>query len=141
MKIFIADDSPLIRDRLTEQIESIEAVYVVGYARDALSAVAGVINTQPDLAILDIRLPKGNGIDVLRQIKQQQPRLTCIMFTNYPSRKNKQICLEVGADYFYDKSFEFNQLTQTIKRLIKEKSVQSLGDTASLQPHALEVES
>lgn len=116
--VFIADDSPVIRERLAELLSAVEGVTVVGQAADVPSAKDGITRTRPDVAILDIRMPGGSGIDVLRQVKQGKPGgPSFIMYTNYGLPQYRQACAEAGADFFFDKATDGPKLTDAIRML------------------------
>ncbi len=68
-KIYIADDSEEVRQRLVDLVSSLPDVMLVGQTGDARSAIADIQRLQPDVAILDIRLVNGNGIEVLEIVK------------------------------------------------------------------------
>ena len=72
--------------------------------------------------ILDIRLLGGSGIDVLRTLKQEKPSPHVIMLTNYPYPQYREKCLEAGADFFFDKSREFHQVTEVLQQLVRKRS-------------------
>ena len=116
--VFIADDSPVIRERLTELLTGIENVVVVGEASDVPSAQAGIATTRPDVAIVDIRMPGGSGIDVVRRVKSaRRDRPSVIMYTNYALPQYRKACTEAGADFFFDKGSGTSALAATIQEL------------------------
>ncbi len=117
MRILLVDDSPVVRERLAALLAEVEGVEVVGQAQDAPEAVAAIRALQPDVVTLDIRMPGGNGIDALAEVKKLQPTPVIIMLTNYPYPQYRKKCLDAGADYFLDKSTEFEQVAQILKRL------------------------
>ena len=122
MKIFIVDDSELIRERLKEQLTAIENVQIVGQAKDAYFAITMIAKTYPDVVILDVRMPGGSGIDVLRAIKKEGSPPKIIMLTKYPYPQYREKCLELGADYFFDKATEFDNTIELIRKLSQEHS-------------------
>jgi DNA-binding NarL/FixJ family response regulator len=65
--------------------------------------------------IIDIKMPKGTGIDVLKSVKSQNPQTVVIILTNYPYPQYLEKCMEEGADYFFDKSTEFSRITDIIE--------------------------
>jgi DNA-binding response OmpR family regulator len=67
--------------------------------------------------ILDIRMPGGSGMDVLQAIKREKQAPMVIMLTNYPYPQYRKKCLGLGADYFFDKSTEFEKVTELFKQL------------------------
>lgn len=117
IKVFITDDSLIVREHLVTLLDELAGVEIVGQAGGVAEAISGIRNLQPDVVILDIRLPDGSGIDVLQNIKQDQPAPMVIILTNYPYPGYRQRCLSAGADFFLDKSTEFDQLPQLFERL------------------------
>ncbi len=117
MRILLVDDSPVVRERLAALLAEVEGVEVVGQAQDAPEAIAAIRALQPDVVTLDIRMPGGNGIDALAEVKKLRPTPVVIMLTNYPYPQYRKKCLDAGADYFLDKSTEFEQVAQILERL------------------------
>ena len=115
MRILIVDDSPVVRERLAALLAELEGVEVVGQAQDVVGAVAAILALRPDVVTLDIRMPGGNGIEALAEVKKVQPAPIVIMLTNYPYPQYRKKCLDAGADYFLDKSTEFEQVAQILK--------------------------
>ncbi len=118
MKIFIADDSQLLRDRLKNTLTEVEGVEIIGEAEDALEARHLIEKLEPDAVILDIRMPGGSGIDVIHSIKKLHPNTVVIMLTGYPYPQYQKRCLESGADYFFDKSLGLDDLILLVNTLI-----------------------
>jgi len=110
MKVFVVEDSAAVRERLVEMIREIAAVEVVGEADSYDQAVAGIMATRPDVAILDISLAEGSGIDVLASVKQLLPGLRGIVLTNYTSPQHAKASADAGAEYFLDKSVDFERI-------------------------------
>jgi DNA-binding NarL/FixJ family response regulator len=117
IRVFIADDSPTVRDRLNTLLSDMTNVEVVGHAEDAMQAIRDIQDIQPDVVILDIRMPAGSGIGVLRSLQKQVARPKIIMLTNYPFLQYRKTCLEAGASYFFDKSSEFEKIPQALTQM------------------------
>ncbi|MHA1294884.1 MAG: response regulator [Promethearchaeota archaeon] len=120
MRVFIADDSEILRSRLIEMLSEFEEIDIVGqtgYAQEAIESIKDLI---PDVVILDIRLPDGNGINVLEMIKKRNISTKVIIFTNYPYFQYRKRCLDAGAEYFFYKANEFEKLIEALKELIPE---------------------
>jgi DNA-binding NarL/FixJ family response regulator len=115
--VFIADDSALILERLYERLSEISNIRVIGHANTAYEAIEFIQQLKPDIIILDIRMPRGNGIDVLKRLKKYSGLPIVIMFTNYPYPQYKEKCFELGADYFLEKSSEFEKIVELIQKL------------------------
>jgi len=117
MKVFVADDSAMVRRRLVSLISEVEGVELVGQTGDASDALEAIRRLKPDVVILDIRMPGGNGIEALKAIKKEPGAPVVIMLTAFPYRQYHHKCLEAGADYFFDKVTQFDAIPQTLKRL------------------------
>ena len=121
MKVFIIDDSAIIRERLYSMISEIPDVEIAGYTGKPVEAIKAINKLVPDVAIVDIRMPGGSGIDVLKYIKKDNPDLVAIMLTNYPYPQYKKKCFEKGADYFFDKSTEFEKISGVIIQMMNSR--------------------
>ena len=117
IKLLIADDSALLRGCLMDAVSRYQEFRIVDEVTDAPQAIESVARHKPDIVILDIQMPGGSGIDVLEAIKGNKPSPIVIMFTNYPYPQYRTKCMEAGADFFFDKSLEFDALTDTLKNL------------------------
>lgn len=122
MKVFIADDSAAIVERLITMLSELPQVEIIGHAQDAREAIKAIRQLNPDVVILDIRMPGGSGIDVLKDIKSNKPTPVVIMLTNYPYPQYRKKCKALGADFFFDKSTEFEKVTKVLERLIQDSS-------------------
>ena len=115
--VFVVEDSASIRTRLIDMLNAIEGVSVVGEAESAANAVSGIMQTLPDSVVLDIHLPGGSGIDVLRAVHPRAPGIVFIILTNYPNPQYRRICMQAGASHFLDKTAEFNRVGELIAKL------------------------
>lgn len=107
----------MIRERLTEMIGEIAGVDIVGEADNYRDAVGGIVRSAPDVAILDIKLAEGNGIDVLIAAKHELPNLRGIMLTNYATPQHLKASADAGAEYFLDKSADFDKIVEILEHL------------------------
>jgi DNA-binding NarL/FixJ family response regulator len=119
MRLFIADDSEILRSRLCDLLAEIEAVKVVGQAGSAEATIDAVEALKPDIVILDIRLPGSDGILALETIKKGKNPPKVIMFTNYPYLQYRKRCLDSGADFFFYKANEFEELRELLRNLAR----------------------
>ena len=119
MRILIADDSAIVRERLIGLLTDLRGIEVVGQAEDAIEARELAEKLRPDVAILDLRMPNGSGADVLRDIKKLNPTPKVIMLTNYPHPENRKKCVDGGADYFFDKSTEFQNVVSVLRDMLR----------------------
>ena len=117
MRVFIADDSAMVCERLASLLTPIEGITIAGRAHDVPDAIESIRRLKPDAVILDIQMPGGSGFDVLQQVKKDEPAPIVVMMTNYPFPQYRKKYLEAGADYFFDKSTEFNKVVGLFDRL------------------------
>ena len=119
VRVFIVEDSPLIRKRIMDNLRSIGGFVVVGFAESEDDAVAAITETEPDVVVTDIRLKEGNGIEVVRQVRQASltspPKI--YVLSNYASPEYRHECELVGADAIFDKSGEYDRFLDTLQRV------------------------
>ena len=115
-RVLIADDSALIRERLVEMLAEIPGIKIVGKVENGLEAIEITQRLSPNLVVLDIRMPKCNGIEVLKSINKNGHHPMVIVLTNYPTYRQK--CVDIGADFFLDKSTEFDKVPKLLNWLI-----------------------
>lgn len=117
VNVFIVDDSEIVRDRLTSMLSEVPSINVVGFADNPLAATEFIIKSKPDVVILDIFLTGGSGIHVLKNIRGKKITAKVIMLTNYAQDEYRKKCFEEGADFFFDKSIEFDRVVDIIQRM------------------------
>ena len=115
-RLFIVEDSRPILDRLVRSISDLREVDVVGSALDVAPAIAGVNETHPDALILDLHLPSGNGLDVLRAVRRQHPEMQVMVFTNFAADAYREAAMGLGAQEFLDKGNEFPKVREILAR-------------------------
>jgi len=116
--ILVMDDAAVVRSLLAAMLAEIDSVERVIQAGDAASALHLLDEHNPDIAILDINVPGfgtiQSGIDVLRKVKQANPATKVLMLTNHANERYRLECQRAGADHFFDKSSEFEQLLDRV---------------------------
>lgn len=117
LRVFIVDDSEEIRARLSALLSEIEGVAVVGTNGQAGSALRAILALEPHVVILDLRLPDGHGLELLEKVKRTRFSPAVIVLTNYPYPAYRQKSQEAGADYFLDKSTDFDRIPGVIAEL------------------------
>ena len=114
MNVFLVEDSPQVRERLVELIEAGGAHRVVGQAGTYDEAVAGILATAPDVGIFDIKLTRGNGIDVLTVTRERLPGMVAIVMSNHATPQHVKASIDAGAAFFLDKSSDFERITEIL---------------------------
>ncbi len=119
MKVFVVEDSAAVRERLVEMIREVEDVEVVGEAGSYGKAVAGIRDSAPDVAILDIKLADdtGSGIDVLSEVRKTMPAIRAIVMSNYITPQHVKASADAGAEYFLDKSVDFERIPEILRHM------------------------
>ena len=124
IKVLVADDSIVLRKRVLEMLCEIPGVQVVGCAENGLDAIDCIRQLRPDAVVLDIQMPQGTGLDVLKNIKCNGGIPLFIIFTNFPYPQYRKRALECGAEFFFDKTTEFDKLRELFNRLTGNPAIQ-----------------
>jgi DNA-binding NarL/FixJ family response regulator len=119
MRLFVADDSSIIRERIVRMLANVPNAQVVGEASDGVEALRCIPETKPDLVILDLKMPKAGGIEILPLIKSLPLAPKVMVLTNYATSRHRDTCAKLGADYFFDKSREFEKALEVIESLAR----------------------
>lgn len=116
-KLMIVDDSELLRSRLKTIIASVSDINLVAEASNSIEGLQLIKRFKPDILLLDIRMPGVNGLEVLANIRKANKKMKVVILTNYPNEQYKTSALKLGADYFINKSSEFNQIPSILSNL------------------------
>jgi DNA-binding NarL/FixJ family response regulator len=125
MKVFIADDSGAVVKRLTDLLEEVPGAQLLGQASNVPETVQAVQKLRPDVLILDLQMPGGTGLDVLHAIRMDNPHLYVLICTNYPYSQVRDECFTAGANFFLDKSAEFEKIPAILRELIQGETTPS----------------
>jgi DNA-binding NarL/FixJ family response regulator len=117
MKVLVVDDSATVRERLVEMLSAIDGVEYVHTAARASDALDAIQSGRPDVVVLDIRMPGGSGLVVLEALRVHSPDTLTIVLTNDPAPQWREASLRMGAQFFFDKSAEFQQAVDVVARL------------------------
>lgn len=115
-KILVVDDEVKMCFTLTKLFELCH--YPVAVAHDGLEALEKIDSFQPNCILLDIRMPKMNGVDVLKKVKQEHPEIVVLMTTAVVSEESREECLKAGAAEYLIKPIDFKTLLETIKNQV-----------------------
>ncbi len=107
MNLFIVEDSIPVRERLVRTLEGMGDLEIVGTAEDVSPAIEALSGTPPDALILDLQLPSGSGLQVLRAVRAKLPKMRVIVMTNFAAEPYRKAALAAGAEVFLDKSADF----------------------------------
>lgn len=113
--VFLVDDHEIVRQGLAGVIQGQSDLTVVGEAASVHDALGRIAATQPDVAVLDVRLPDGNGIDLCRQLRQDFPRVQCLILTAYDDDDAMFAAVMAGAAGYLLKSVRAAALLEAIR--------------------------
>ena len=115
MKVVIVNDSIGIRERLVAMLGELPGVEIAGQATTVAEAVSAAHLLKPDLMILDLRLPDGNGLDVLRLIQREHVQTRVIVLTNYAYPQYEKRVMAAGAYAFLNKARDFIRVANLVR--------------------------
>lgn len=114
VKVFLADDSELIRERVAAMLVD-RSMNIVGQAETPQASIDGILAVHPDVVVLDVQLEGGTGLEVLRAVRQVDPRIAFVVFSNNAGPAYRKRYLGEGAQRFLDKTTEFDQLVVAVE--------------------------
>jgi two-component system, NarL family, response regulator DevR len=123
VRVFLVDDHEVVRRGLVELLGSDPELEVVGEAGSVGEAMVKIPALAPDVAVLDVRLPDGNGIELCRDLLSDLPDLRCLMLTSYTSDEAMLDAILAGASGFVVKDIKGMALAQAIKDVGAGKSL------------------
>ena len=119
LRVFLVEDSPHVRDLLLDFLNEPGEVEIVGYADTETDSVGAILADPVDVVIVDLRLREGSGMAVIEKLRQAnlQPQPKIIVFTNHPFPEIRARAMQIGADYFFDKSADYDSIRTTLQAL------------------------
>jgi len=122
-RIFLLDDHEIVRRGLRELLDAEDDLEVTGEASTAEEALARIPATRPDVAVLDVRLPDGNGVEVCREIRSRHPEIQCLMLTSYADDEALFDAIMAGASGYVLKQVRGVELIDGIRRVAAGQSL------------------
>jgi len=117
LRVFLVDDHEVVRSGLRSLLEADDDIEVVGEAATAEEAVTRGVALGPDLAVLDVRLPDGDGIEVCRELRSRLPDLQCLMLTSFADDEALFSAIMAGASGYVLKQIRGNDLLNAVRRV------------------------
>ncbi len=121
MRVLLADDSAFIIERLQDMLGAFDGVEIVGSLKNGNDTLTALRLLKPDLAIVDIKMPGLNGLEVLKQIRKEDKSLKFIILTFYSSESYMNIAINSGVDYFFSKVDDFEKIAPIVRHLIEKE--------------------
>jgi DNA-binding NarL/FixJ family response regulator len=114
IRVLLADDHVLVRQGIRQFLEEADDIEVVAEADDGAEALALTEEAQPDVAVLDIRMPEVTGVEATRRIKQHHPEVKVLILTAYDDDPYIRALLQAGADGYVLKTAKAEELVQAV---------------------------
>jgi len=128
-RVFLVDDHEIVRRGVADLINAEPDLEVVGEASTVKQALARIAATSPDVAVLDVRLPDGSGIDLCRDIRSAHPTVACLMLTAYDDDEASYTAVLAGAAGYVLKDIRGQGLLDGIRRVANGESLVAPGVT------------
>ncbi|HXY93544.1 MAG TPA: response regulator transcription factor [Acidimicrobiia bacterium] len=123
IRVFLLDDHEIVRRGVRELLEGEDDMVVVGEAGTAESALARIPPTRPRVALLDVRLPDGNGVEVCREVRSRHPEVACIMLTSFSDDEALVQAVVAGASGYLLKQIRGNDIVDAVRRVASGESL------------------
>ncbi len=123
IRVFLLDDHEVVRSGIRALLESEGGIEVVGEAATAREAISRIPPTKPDVAILDVRLEEGSGIEVCREIKSRMPELACLILTSFSDDEALFAAILAGAAGYLLKQIGGTSLVEAVRKVAAGESL------------------
>lgn len=115
--VFLVDDHEVVRRGVADLLEEAENLTVIGQASSVSQALARIPALRPDIAVLDVRLPDGNGVELCRELRSALPDLNCLMLTSYTDEQAMMDAILAGAGGYVIKDIKGMQLVDAVRQV------------------------
>ncbi len=123
IRVFLLDDHEVVRRGVRDLLESHDDFEIVGEAGTALEAIARIPPTHPDVAIIDMRLPDGNGVEVCREVRSIDPTIQCLILTSFADDEALFDAIMAGAAGYLLKQIKSTDLVDAVRRVASGQSL------------------
>ncbi len=123
IKVFLLDDHEIVRRGVRDMLEAEPDITVVGEAGTAESALARIPALRPDVAVLDVRLPDGDGVTVCREIRSRMPEIACLMLTSFGDDEALFDAIMAGAAGYVLKQIRGTDLVGAVRTVAAGQSM------------------
>jgi len=118
MRVLLSVDSILILEWLQDTLGVNKQVEIVGSFKNGIDTLKALKTLKPDLAIVDFKMPGLNGLEVLKEIRKENKILKFIILTYYSLDNYRQVAMQAGADYFFSKVDDFENVSIVIEEMV-----------------------
>ena len=130
VRVFLLDDHEIVRRGVKELLEAEGDLEVVGEAGTAAEALARIPPTRPDVAVLDVRLPDGDGVQVCREIRSAHPEIQCLMLTSFADDEALFQAIMAGASGYVLKQIKGADVVEAVRSVAAGRSLLDPSVTA-----------
>lgn len=123
IEVLLIEDDPMVRQVNTQFLQQIDGISIIGVASNGIEGMEQIHKLQPDLVLMDLFMPKQDGVETLRQIREAGLSIDVITVTAANDMKTIEKILQLGAYDYIMKPFTFERMKQTIDRYLQYKSV------------------
>lgn len=123
IKVFLLDDHEVVRRGVYELLSVEEDIEIVGEAGTATEALARIPAARPDVAVLDVRLPDGSGVEVCREVRSQDDSVKCLMLTSFSDDEALFDAIMAGASGYVLKAIRGNELLGAVRDVAAGRSL------------------
>jgi DNA-binding NarL/FixJ family response regulator len=123
IKVFLLDDHEVVRRGVKDLLEAEGDIEVIGEAGTASSALARIPALRPDVAVLDVRLPDGDGVSVCREIRSRMPEVACLMLTSFGDEEALFDAIMAGAAGYVLKQIHGTDLVGAVRTVASGQSM------------------
>jgi DNA-binding NarL/FixJ family response regulator len=117
LRVVIADDQRVIRDGMKLMLSLMDGIEVVALASDGDEAVAAVAEHDPDVVLMDLRMPRCDGVTATRRIRAEYPRTQIVVLTTFAENAEMLAALRAGARGYLTKDADADQVVQAVRRV------------------------
>lgn len=119
--VLVVDDHMMTREGLKKMLETTNDFRIVGQAKDGYECITKILNLKPDIAFVDLNIPKKNGIEVLENVKKKQPITKVILYSNFISPNHYAKALKYKVDGILLKECDWTETLTCLKNVIHGK--------------------
>ena len=123
LRIFLVDDHEVVRRGVRDMLEAEDDFEVVGEAGTVQEALNRIPTARADIAVLDVRLPDGNGVELCRELRSTQPSLSCLMLTSFDDEDALFEAIVAGASGYVLKQVKGNEIVNAVRQVGEGKSL------------------
>jgi DNA-binding NarL/FixJ family response regulator len=123
VRVLVVDDHEIVRRGVVDVVDADPALTVVAEAGTVLDAIRRAAAVRPDVAIVDLKLPDGTGIDVVRALRAEQPQIRCVVLTSFDDDEAVEAALAAGASAFVLKSVRGTEIADVVRKVAQGRTL------------------